>query len=190
MAVKDYTVLVEQYKKYRRMGRELNSVLLKYLPQNAIQACGRNLGIMSGKTLVFRDEDETSVLMDHCIYDYYENGQNAISRYIDESQPPPGTDEYTLLQAKSQSFFTLVQVMEVVEHVGVWVDDLLGSRRFLMVDIGFSETAVEGLVLATRIIPFSDFTMSSGAARPVNEECLRKIFAYLYQQFGSEDGNY
>ena len=59
-----------------------------------------------------------------------------------------------------------------------------------MVDIGFSETAVKGVVLATRIIPFTDFVMTAGAARPVDEKCLRKIFAYLYRHFGSEDGNY
>ena len=190
MVVKDYTELVEQYKRYRKIGLEINGVLLKYLPKKAIQECGRNLGIMSGETLVFQDEDESSVLMDHCIHDYYENGRNAISRYMEESQPLLGTDEYALLQAQSQSFYTLVQITEVVEHVGVWADDLLGSRQFLIVDIGFSETAVEGVVLATRLIPFADFVMTSGAARVLDEKCLRNIFAYLEQQFNSDDGKY
>ena len=190
MVVKDYIELVEQYKKYRSIGREINNILLKYLSKKAVQVCGRNLAIMSGKTLVFQDEDESSVLMDHCIYDYYENGQNAIAAYMEAVPPAPGTDEAIVLRAMSESFYTLVQVSEIVEDVGVWADDLLDSRQYLIVDIGFSQTAVEGLVLATRLIPFTGFLMSSGAARPVDKECLRSIFAYLEQQFSSEDGKY
>jgi len=190
MAAQDYAKVVEQYKEYRRISREMNDILLKYFSKNAFLECGRDLGLAVGDTLVFEREDDTSVLMDYCIYNYYEDGRNAVARYIEERLPPPGTDEHNVLAAKSRSFHTLVQVTEVIEEVGVWVNDLLGNREFLIVDLGLSQTATEKLVIATRIVPFEDFTMTSGAPLVVSEKSLRNILTYLEDRFGSKDADY
>ncbi len=211
--MKEYSELVNRYKKFRKLNRKLHSILTHKVSKKAIQECGRKLGIMKGDTFVFRDMDETAVLMDYCIYDYYENsqggcplaGSNAVSRYIAESPPVPGSDEYVVLKAMSESFYTLVQVEHVAEGVGAQADDLLGDRSFLIIDMGLGKTAVKGLVIATRLLPFEDFTMTSGAALPVDPEIVEEIFprtkkptslrsvfgAGIIQQFGSEDaGNF
>jgi hypothetical protein len=66
-----------------------------------------------------------------------------------------------------------------VPDVGVWVHDVLRDARFLLVDLGFSQTAAEGDVLATRLLAFEDFAMTSGTALPASAECLRRVLECL-----------
>jgi hypothetical protein len=107
-----------------------------------------------------------------------------------ESPPSAGSDEYVVLKAMSQSFYTLVQVEQVLKGVGVQADDLLGDRRYPIIDMGLSKTGVKGLVIATRLLPFADFVMTSGAPIPIDPKVTEEILDHINQQFGSEDGKY
>ncbi|PIU55173.1 MAG: hypothetical protein COS88_05360, partial [Chloroflexi bacterium CG07_land_8_20_14_0_80_51_10] len=64
-----------RYQQLRVTQRNLHRIFLDWLPKNALEECGRVLGIYRKGTLVFNSEDETSVLMDYCIYDYRWDGQ-------------------------------------------------------------------------------------------------------------------
>ncbi len=187
----EYSKLVNRYKRFREITRKLHSdIPKKHISKKAFNKCGKKLGLMRNNTLIFGDEQDMAVLMDYCIYDYRENGSNAISRYLAGFPPVPDSDEYVVLKAMSESFYTLIQVEHVLPGVGVQVNDLLGNKQFLLIDMGFSETSVEGVVLATRILPFEDFTMTSGAPLVVEPQTLEKIFDFAAQEFGSEDGEY
>ena len=186
----DYSELVDRYKKFRQTSRKLNNTLTERISEKALTQCGRKLGLMKGDTFVFGDMDETAILMDYCIHEYSENGQNAVSRYLAESPPASNTDEYTVLKAMSESFYTLVQVAEVLPGVGVQADDLFSDRTYLIIDMGFGSTAVEGLWLATRLLAFADFVTTSGAALVVDEQTLSQILNSVLPRFGCEVGDY
>lgn len=188
--VEGYSELVEKYKRFRKVNRNLNNILFRKVSQKALRKCGIKLGIMRGGTFVFEDEQNMDVLMDYCIYDYYENGQNAVTRYMDQSPPSPDSDEYAVLKAMTESFYTLVQIEHVLKGVGAQADDLLGDRSYPIIDMGLGKTGVKGLVIATRLLPFTDFVMTSGAPIPIDPEVAAEIFDYINQQFGNEDGKY
>lgn len=133
---------------------------------------------------------QMGVVMDYCIYDYREDGLNAVSQYIADSQLDTDSDEYAVVNAMSESFYTLVQVKDILPGVGARVNDLMGNRQFLLVDLGLGKTAVKDLLLATRLLPFEDFVTTSGAALPVDLETLEEIFDYAFQHYGTEDGKY
>ena len=105
------------------------------------------------------------------------SGNEAATRY----GVPGGTflrsrfDEYAVVRAMSESFYTLVRVMEALPRVGVRVLDLWADQEYLLIDMGFSRTARRGLVLATRILPFGEFVTTSGAALPVDGPTLQQI---------------
>jgi hypothetical protein len=187
-----YSELVARYKRYREFTRELQShTLNKYLSKQALQICGKKLEVMRNDTLVLGQMDEICVFMDYCFYDYRQEGFNAVGRYMADSQLDPDSDEYTAVKAMSESFYTLVLVRDVLPGVGVRVNDLLADREYLLIDIGFSQTAVKGLVLATRLLPFDDFVTTSGAALPIDsKEILLEIFNTILPQYGSTDGEY
>lgn len=186
----EYSELVSKYKRFRQINRKLQNTLVEQLSRKALDESGRKLGIAKGDIFVFGNEDEMSILMDYCIYNYRENGQNAVSRYLAESPPAGDTDEYRVLKAMSESFYTLVEVAEVLPGVGVLADDLFSDRRYPIIDMGLGSSAVEGFVLATRLIPFADFTMTSGASLPVSPETLAKIFDSVLPRFGNEAARY
>ena len=79
--------ILARYKHLRVVSRNLNSKLVESLSRDVLYEGGRKLGILKGKTLVFDSEDETSVLMDYCIYDVRRNGCNAVEQY--ETKPVP-----------------------------------------------------------------------------------------------------
>jgi len=183
--------LVDRYKTFRTISRELQSrALTKYVSKRGFEECGEKLGVLRDNVLVFDDMDQATVLMDYCIYDYREQGGNAVARYIADSELDPDSDEYTVVKAMSESFYTLVQVEDVLPGVGVRVNDLMNDRQFLLTDIAFSTTAAKGTVLATRILPFYDFVMTSGAALSVGRDALLEIFDFASEHFTREDDEY
>jgi hypothetical protein len=186
-----YADLVDRYKELRKITRKLhNFILPEYLSREAYLICAARLGMLQNNTVVFADMDESSVLMDYCIYDYREEGVNAVSRYVADFQADADSDEYPVVKAMLQSFHTLVQVEDVLPGVGVRVNDLLGNKQFLIIDMGFSKTAIKGVVIAARILPFEDFVMTSGAPLPVDAVTLLAILDYASQHYGSEDGKH
>jgi len=186
----EHNELVHRYKQFRQITLKLHSALPKYLSKRAFDKCGKKLGIMRNDTLIFDDEQDMAVFIDYCIYDYRENGVNAVSRYLADSKAETDSDEYRVLKAMSESFYTLVQVEDVLPGVGVGAIDLLGEKKFLLIDMGFSATAEQEVIIATRILPFEDFVMTSGAALPVGQEALSEIFDFAVEHYGSKDGKY
>jgi hypothetical protein len=187
-----YSEYVARYKRYREFTRELqNHVLPEYLSKEAITYCSKELGVMRKDTLVLGQMDEIGVVMDYCIYDYRQERLNAVGWYIADSQLDPDSDKYTIVRAMSESFYTLVQVWDVLPEVGIRINDLLAEKEYLLIDMGFSQTAVKELALSTRLIPFDDFVMTSGAALPIDsKEMLLEIFNELLPQYGNTDGEY
>jgi hypothetical protein len=179
----EYSQLVDRYKDFRKVNRSLHNALLSYLPKKGLKECAKKLGISKSGTFVFHEQHEADVLIDYCIYDYHEGGENAVSRYVMENPPTLDSDEHAVLKAMLESYYSLIEVEGIVEGVGIRAHDLLNNRRFLLIDIGFSQTAEEGVVIAARIIPFEDFVMTSGAALPVDAETLIQIMDLLIEQF-------
>lgn len=184
----EYAQWVDRYKELRTIARRLNGdVLPRYLSKRAFETCGRKLGLMQGDTLFFADMDHSSVLMDYCLHDYADEGGTAVSRYLADAQEDLPCDEYAVVKAMVESFYTLVLVGEVLAGVGAGVVDLLTGREYLLIDMGLSETAVKGLVIATRLLPYGDFVTTSGAPLPVDGETLVEIRDSILPQFETVD---
>jgi len=186
-----HSQFVARYKELRKIIVDLqNNDLLDYISKKALDVCGKKLGILQNNTFVLDDMDQMGVVMDYCIYDYREDGLNIVARYKADSQLDPDSDKYAVVKAMSESFHTLVLVKNILPGVGVIINDLMGSGKFLLIDIGLSRTATENMAIATRLLPFEGFMTTSGAALPVDKEILEEIFDFAIQNYGTEDGEY
>jgi hypothetical protein len=170
----DFKDFVAQYKRIRPTRLRLNNELVRRLSRDALDEGAKRIGIWCNGTFVFENEDETSVLMDYCIYDVYRNGRNAVEQYLCDCPPDPDSDEMAFLQAMQHGIYALVAVLRVEPGVGCHVRNLFTEETRLLVDIGFSKTAQPGAVIATRLLDFGDFVATGGAALPLgildNEE--------------------
>jgi hypothetical protein len=159
--------MLRRYEHWRKVGLQLNHRVVETLPKNVLDEGGKKLGILKKKVLVLDSEDEIAVLMDYCIYEVRRRGKNAVERYLEESPPPADSDEKVLLEAMRQARYCLLLVQGLERGVGAHVHDLLREETFFLADVGFSQSAPLGMVLATRVIAPEGIAMTGGAALPV-----------------------
>lgn len=189
----DRAGIISRYKRLRTVGRTLNSKLVERLGKDVLHEGGRKLGILQRGVLVFDTQDETSVLMDYCLYDVRRKGRNAVEQYLIDSPPDPESDEMACLRAMQNAIYSLFVVESVVRGFGVTVRDLLSNKTILIVDMGFGDTAQPGLVLASRVLFHEGFAMTAGAALPISvlpEDQRQAITQTLAQAVPrDDDGN-
>ncbi len=159
---------VAEYHRLRRIRLRLNNELASRLPRDVLDEGAKKIGIFKRGKLVFECEDQLAVLMDYCLYDVYRRGRNAIDRYLCESPPDPDSDEMACLNAMQNATFTLLVVRDIEPGAGCYVQNLFTEETRLLIDMGLSQTARPGLVLATRIMEFDDYITTGGAALPLS----------------------
>lgn len=154
----------EKYKLFRKAGKELNNkIMKKSLVRDVLMKSARLLGIAHGDTLVFESEDETSVLMDFALYDYPVGSKNTVEIYREEIgwQNEAEKEIFDALLSSYTSLFKIVSILEAENTL--YLEDLLNKKdNIKLIDIGFSKTAIPGLLLFIRLIPFKDFCTTSG----------------------------
>jgi hypothetical protein len=142
--------------------------MLERLSKETLHEGASKLGMLEGKTIVFNTEDESSLLMDYCLYDVKRGGRNAVEQYLIDSPPAADSDEMICLQAMQRAKYSVFVVESVQQGLGVSVRDLISDETQVMVDMGFSDTANPGLLFASRLLFHDGFTMSGGAAIPIS----------------------
>lgn len=160
--------LVARYRRYREIGVRLNSVLTEQIPKDVLDQAGRELGFLRKGVFVFDSEDETCVLMDYCLYNVLRDGRNMIQKLLAEQPPPEGSDELLVMQGKAKAWYSLFGVVAVERGAGVRVEDIFRQTEHLLIDLGFAQTAVPGVLLATRVFPMDGFIMTTGASLPLS----------------------
>lgn len=158
--------LIEKYKIYRKIGMELNHKIMKScLDHDVLMKSARLLDIVRGDTLIFDSEDETSVLMDFALNEYRVSNKNTIEIYR-EKIGWQNEKEKDILDALLSSYTSLFKVISISEaENALLLNDILNKKdNIKLMDIGFSKTAVPGLLLFTRLVPLKDFNMTSGVS--------------------------
>jgi hypothetical protein len=158
--------LIEKYKTYRKIGMELNSKIIKScLNRDVIMESARLLGITCGDILVLDDEEKIDVLMDFALNEYTVNNKNLVESY-QEKIGWQNEIEKEIMDALLSSYTSLFEVVSVSEaEKTLLLDDILNKKSNIkLTDINFSETAISGTILFTRLISFKDFNMTSGVS--------------------------
>jgi hypothetical protein len=171
--------LLDRYKRIREVRFRLNNLLVETIPKQTMEDCARKLGLYRRGTLVFGSEDEMAVLMDYCIYQAEADGRNLVAKYLENSPPPADSEEMSALHAMTEAYYSLFQVTDLEQGVGVAVQDLLRDETGFIMDIGFGSTASRRLTLATRVFPFEGVLTTGGAALPVDPAVGKRIFSEL-----------
>jgi len=165
--IADRAEIISRYKRLRKVSTRLNHKLVKRLSRDVIDEGAKKLGILQDGFLVFNSEDESSILMDYCIYYVRRNGRNAVEQYLIDSLPDSDSDEMVCLRAMQHAAYSLFVVESVERGLGVTVWDSLSNETILVVDMGFSTSSQPGLIFASRLLPVDGFSMTGGAALPV-----------------------
>ena len=172
--------LVDRYKMYREANRKLNvKVMNACLERDAFMSAANLLGIAEGNAVFFDNMDETDVVMDFALNDYTVEGRNAVQQYREKY----GGDELELdiMDTLLSSHTSLFKITSVDQREKlVFFDDIINGRsRIGLIDIALSRTATIGMLLFFRLLPFSDFNMTSGVSFAFPNE----LGNYLLRQY-------
>ena len=188
----DRAGLLADYYRLREVSRSLHNRLIKQIPKLVLTSSAERLGLLSPgpgrhskEVLLLEDEYEISVLMDYCLYHGRRDGRTVIDQALAEAQPAAGSDELLLLQAMQEARFSVFAVEESAPGIGVQVRDVLRDEPLFLVDIGFSQTADPGLVLAGNVISLPGLSMTTGAMLPVDRTILEDLLQQLPTRFAT-----
>jgi hypothetical protein len=175
-----------RYQALRAVHMDLHRILMDQLPKNALQECGKLMGVIKGGALVLGSQNEMAALMDYCIYDYRWDGRTVIDRYINQISLEDGSDRRILLDAMQKVRYSLFAVDEVVKGAGVQVRDLFRVDSGFIMDVGMSETVVKNAVFACRIIApgTNGFSMVTSGVLFADRAILAKIISEISTRFG------
>jgi hypothetical protein len=171
--------IARRYVEIRKVSVRLNDALVRSLSKQTLLQAAEQLGMLSGGKIYFRDMEQSNVLMDFAIHDCREDGRNAVERYLANHSPAPDSEVGGILAAMMRGYYSIFQVESVTPGVGIRVNDLVLREPRFLADRGFSETAKNGSVLATRVFDFSDFVITGGAALPVDLGVMKQIVRVL-----------
>lgn len=158
----------ERYSQIRAAGRALNVELAKLLPKAAVPEHGKKLGLVKAGTLVLNNEDEIAILYDYAIHAHRFGEKSVRDRYL-ESHPAPEPLVTEVLEAMNKAWFSVFRVEHILPGLGAHLRDLISGTELELTDMGLAGTGQNGLLLCGRILPLSDFNMSSGTLLPVSE---------------------
>ena len=178
---------VKRYKIMRSSWIGLNEKLVKQLTRQAIQECGKKLGVYKQGNLILDHEDEISVLMDYIIFHYRRNNVNAVSRYLALSHHENGSLEMSMLQSMLESFFSIFVVLAVCSGKGVIVGDIISDNELFITDIGFGHSAKPNMMFAANVFPFDKFYMTSGAVLPIPGSLFKEKIDSIIDKFYKDD---
>ncbi len=173
----DHEDILARYKRMRSASRVVNNALME-IYEPSIEEAAKALGVWS-KGAIILDIEQMPVLMDHAIHNGSTRGRTVVERYVAEHPPEPGSDAQIVLAAMEKVFFSLFRVSGLVAGLGVRITDILRDQEHLLVDVNLSQSAVERMVIASRVIPFDDFIMTTGAALPVDVEVVEWVVEKL-----------
>jgi hypothetical protein len=164
----------------RALSRDLNHRIIKTIPRQAYDEVGNAIGILHNGVLVFDSADMTSVMMDCCLYNWFENGKNLVQRYSETHPAKPGTDESYLLNAYVQAKYRVLVVQSAVPDAGLHCHDVLNSEELFLMDLALSRSVRSGdAALATRTISLGEYWMTGGAGLPISRKAFQLALSRL-----------
>ncbi len=164
----------------------LTSNIVKCLRKPTIMDSAKRLGLRKGKGLVLGGMQAMDVLMDYCIYSYRRGGKNEIQSYVENCGPAEASDDGILLRAMLRCHYSIFQVRDIERGRGLTLLDLLLNKELLLLDVGLSSSAIQGMSFAGRVLPLGDYYMTSGAFIPLYREFVEKTVIPTVERFISK----
>ncbi|WP_143083012.1 tetratricopeptide repeat protein [Salibacterium qingdaonense] len=188
----------ERYQDFRQTGVQLHGDMFSYLIEQrgprTMRDIGDRLGVPFEDDAVF-DKD---AIADTGIYDEVLDGRPLIRQY--DAQHEEDGNRRAVLDAGLRSHASLYEVTGGSRIDGlVRLRDVFGGGEWTIIDTNFSKSAAKGDILFARLLPFDDFSMTSGVfflfpeahrsvieRRVARHKSTAKAFQEAYRLYRSE----
>lgn len=184
---------LDRYRRYREVGRELNTRLLnECTDREAILESARLLGIeRDGDALLYDDQADMTVHYEFLLNEYRQDGQTAVEKYYEQERWETET-EHTILEALLEAETSLFKITDIDDtDKRLIVTDLLDGDddEIAVTDINLSETAEPGVLLFFRLVHYDEFNMTSGVSFPFPGDEEDQLLREYEQRTGRMDSH-
>lgn len=158
-----------EYVKYRKLGKELTQPIVETFAKHELEAAATSLQLIRRGVMVFDDESESHALMERIMYDLPRGERNVVADFYLSRSPEEFTpDERRLLEAKMKAWFSLFEIIDIDKGESIiYLKDLIrqtGPHK--LIDINLAASCKVHWLLATRLVPFGEWCMTSGVCYP------------------------
>lgn len=172
---------IDDYKKIRNIGKDLAYKILNSgnNSRNDMIYAGKVLGLWDGQVMNFDSEEESDILMDFLLYERSKNRKKLIDKFYD-SNVILTDEEEEVLESMVNYHSSLFEIISInIEQCFLTVIDLLDKNKteYKIMDIGFSQTAVTGIVFYSRLLPVRKLFMTSGVSFGFDKSMKNKILS-------------
>lgn len=179
--------LIDLYNQYRQEEVKLvNEKIFKSLGKEILLNAARILDMTDeNDNIMFTSENQMGALMDFAIHEMRIDGQNAVETYI-EKYGAENEMEEKILNALKLSYTSLYRVVNISEGKNMlFLKDLLrDTRNVRLVDISLSQIGDPNILVFTRILPFPELNMTSGATFVYTDDLEIKITSLYKKAIG------
>ena len=155
-------MLLEEYRRLRKRLRELFSAAGREIMRDEYQSAAKDLRMLGpGQTIIFDDENDSSLLTDYGLFDLKRHGKTIIQHFM-QKNPAASEDDQLLYQACAKPLVSIFQVEEIASGALNLNDLLTPGRKILLMDYNLSQCVKPGLILFMRLLPLPQFAMGSG----------------------------
>ncbi|HEY3378078.1 MAG TPA: SEC-C domain-containing protein [Armatimonadota bacterium] len=172
----------DRYQQLRAVLTRMSNEILADVVKDNIAASAEQLGLMQGKVMVFGEESEMSVVLDHALYADPRQRERYLNTYV-AAHKSLDDDTALVLDAMRDAVFSVLRVEERIAKLGVQVYDLLHNITYLLLDQSLSRYATPDIILAAHVVAPEGIHMTTGAPLPIADrttgQCLIEVLKAL-----------
>lgn len=180
---------IRTYRMLRKAGMDFHGKLFTVIPKSVLVSAAEDFGLWKHNTFI-ADYGDTDIVADRMFYDKRWEGKNCREHFETTiADAALSEHERRYFEAMKTASFSLFSVCGTAPGSHIVLSDRLTALRtgltppdIELIDMGLSETAVPGTLIATRVLDAGGFYMTSGVSFPFSREHEATIVKYLREK--------
>jgi len=156
---------IERYLEIRRSFTKFVDIIVQTDEDRKVnmKRAATKLGLLDEGVIVIMEELDSNALMDYMLFEKNGRADRLIDRFLLHSKGNLDKNESNLLDGLLKNHFSFFELKAInKENFTLSLFDIIEKKDLSLVDIGFSQTAIEGIFFAARIIPIEGINITSG----------------------------
>jgi hypothetical protein len=178
----------ERYLEIREIAKHLADKIFKW-GQGKFDYLSNasRFGLVTNRTIVFDDDSDTDNMQDYMMYNSKYKGTRILDLFYDSEVELDDIEELILegMVNSEMSIFEIVDIDSESQRWRIYIKDVLKSDTYEVINFGFSQTGIVGMVICARLIELENgLYMTSGASFAFDSLAKERLLAdYSFEKF-------
>ncbi len=178
----------ERYLEIREIAKHLADKIFKWGQDKFDYLSNASrFGLVSNRIIVFDDDSDTDNMQDYMMYNSKYKGTRILDLFYDSEVELDDIEELILegMVNSEMSIFEIVDIDSESQRWRIYIKDVLKSDTYEVINFGFSQTGIVGMVICARLIELENgLYMTSGATFAFDSFAKERLLAdYSFEKF-------